>query len=98
MTPIVSALIAVSSSAGGTTLTVPQSQSRALRMVNAGTADVYYSMNGTAAVPTSTMEADCHPLRPGAIEVFMQDGATTTINFLAASGTQNVYVTAGYGL
>lgn len=97
MTPIESAAVSVISTGAGTTLTINQSQSRALRLMNAGTQVVYYSMGKTASAAGSAMAADCHPLLPGAVEVFMQDGTSTSINFLAASGTQTVYVTAGYG-
>lgn len=84
--PIKTTAIAASTTAVSGTLAAAE----ALLVYNAASSTAFVALGGTATTAST-------PVPPGARQLFASNSFITAVSVLLASGTGNVYVTAGSG-
>lgn len=71
-----------------------------VRVANLGTVPVYVAFGGsavTAAIPAAGSSANAFPILPSSVETFAVNSAANYISAIVASGSADIYVTAGNG-
>lgn len=99
MTPINSATVTAGTVSANIDLGTTVHQQ--YRLQNNGSNVIYYGLGAdntaAATVATGTMAPNCHPVLPGAIEVFTRGPTQQFLAYITSTGTSPLFITSGHG-